>query len=167
MPSIKGKLLLSYSVLILILSTFTFVVYQITKFKKSSKIAFLNESVLDVHKFILSCENNKHNYILFLSLDCDHCSDAISFIRKQKSQLTKESSFVLVFNEKEAEIKKFITSNIDWIKTDGIAIYNDDDRQLFSMLNVTFYPTLFEVNSNQIICFGNGVTGLKKILNEK
>lgn len=167
MSGIKRKLFLVYTLLILVLSIFAFIVYKATILKKSTGIVYLNKSALDVHRFIVSCENNTHNFILFLSLDCDHCTDAIAFLKQQKNKLTMGNSFILVFNENELAIKKFITLNSDWINTKGVAIYNDDEKRLFSALNVSYYPALFEINAKEIISRGNGLTGLKKMLDLK
>lgn len=159
----RKKIFAIYIGICVIFSLFTLLLYNFQKTATKTNTIVFDESMLVRENFIngYSAENNK--VLIFLSLDCEHCTNAIDMIKQNKKNLLKSNSFVFIFNEEKRIVIDFFVKNRD-LFNDNIYVYNDADRRLYRKLGVSSYPTVFQLQKNIIINSGNATAILPRLL---
>jgi|GEM_PF-3927128 len=159
----RKKIFITYFAIIVIFSLIFLLIYNVSQNRTKANSVFFNESMLIKENFINSYKVQSNKVLIFLSLDCEYCTDAIKMIKQNKKKIIKKNSFVFIFNEEKKRINDFVFKNRDLL-TDKIYVYADVDRKLYKAFGVSSYPTVFQLNQNIVLKSGYAAKLLPMIL---
>jgi len=152
MRTIK-KIFIIYVAIGVIFSLIILLVYSISQNKTKIYSSVFDESMLIKENFINGYKFDNNKVLIFLSLDCEYCTDAIEMIKQNKNGFIKNNSFVFIFNEEKKAVNDFVNNSKN-LFSEKIYVYADEHRKLCRSLGVLSYPTVFQLDQNIIITSG-------------
>jgi len=86
----RKKIFITYFAIIVIFSLIFLLIYNVSQNRTKANSVFFNESMLIKENFINSYKVQSNKVLIFLSLDCEYCTDAIKMIKQNKKKSLKK-----------------------------------------------------------------------------